>query len=155
MPRSSLAARCALTAPFHPYPGISGAVRSLWHCLWGYPRRTLSGAVFPWSPDFPLPQRSGRPTGWRRGARPPGPEGQARAGGNDKIWGEAGDDDLFGGSGADTLTLTVASVWDINDVWDSLYQAGAVAVLDFGGGDLLVLANTSANAPVASDFLIV
>ena len=42
------------------------AVRSLWHCPWGRPRRTLSGTVCRWSPDFPLPQpfgrsRSGRP----------------------------------------------------------------------------------------------
>jgi len=71
--------RCALTAPFHPYcpppfipPPQAGegrvgeAVRSLWHCPWGRPRRTLSGTVCRWSPDFP-PQppfgdcRSGRP----------------------------------------------------------------------------------------------
>jgi len=45
--------RCALTTPFHPYPGHAGAVCFLWHCPWGYPRRTLSGAVSPWSPDFP------------------------------------------------------------------------------------------------------
>ena len=42
------------------------AVRSLWHCPWGRPRRTLSGTVCRWSPDFPLPQPfdrsgSGRP----------------------------------------------------------------------------------------------
>ena len=30
-----------------------GAVCFLWHCPWGCPRRTLSGTVFPWSPDFP------------------------------------------------------------------------------------------------------
>ena len=63
--------RCALTAPFHPYPPsqlalLWRAVRSLWHCPWGHPRRTLSGTVCRWSPDFPLPQpfdhsRSGRP----------------------------------------------------------------------------------------------
>ena len=29
------------------------AVCFLWHFPWGRPRRTLSGAVFPWSPDFP------------------------------------------------------------------------------------------------------
>ena len=29
------------------------AVCSLWHFPWGRPRRTLSGTVFPWSPDFP------------------------------------------------------------------------------------------------------
>ena len=30
-----------------------GAVSFLWHFPWGHPRRTLSGTVFPWSPDFP------------------------------------------------------------------------------------------------------
>src|SRR6478672_6622633 len=62
-------ARCALTAPFHPYLGSTlraAAVCSLWHCPWGCPRRTLSGTVCPWSPDFPLRPpfgdcRSGRP----------------------------------------------------------------------------------------------
>ena len=48
----------------------SRAVRSLWHFPWGRPRRTLSGAVFPWSPDFPhlaafrpLRSAAARPTG--------------------------------------------------------------------------------------------
>ena len=63
--------RCALTAPFHPYRTDAPkrrrrAVRSLWHCPWGRPRRTLSGTACRWSPDFPLPQPfdrsgSGRP----------------------------------------------------------------------------------------------
>src|SRR5271156_4884043 len=53
--------RCALTAPFHPYLkwfplGKHGeAVCFLWRCPWGRPRRTLSGAVSAWSPDFPPP----------------------------------------------------------------------------------------------------
>ncbi len=67
------ALRCALTAPFHPYPifgqprsalletpnvnGLNWAVCFLWHFPWGRPRRTLSGAVFPWSPDFPPPEK--------------------------------------------------------------------------------------------------
>ncbi len=36
-------------------PGATkdGAVSFLWHFPWGRPRRTLSGTVFPWSPDFP------------------------------------------------------------------------------------------------------
>jgi len=42
------------------------AVCFLWHCPWGHPRRTLSGTVSPWSPDFP-PRRYGtlaeRPSG--------------------------------------------------------------------------------------------
>jgi len=67
--------RCALTAPFHPYsPKLRKerrrAVRSLWHCPWGRPRRMLSGTVCRWSPDFPLQPpfgacRSGRPADWR------------------------------------------------------------------------------------------
>ena len=53
-----------LLAP--PFIGVEEAVRSLWHCPWGRPRRMLSGTVCRWSPDFPLPQpfdrsRSGRP----------------------------------------------------------------------------------------------
>lgn len=31
------------------------AVCSLLHFPWGRPRRTLSGTVSPWSPDFPPP----------------------------------------------------------------------------------------------------
>ena len=44
-----------------------GAVSFLWHFPWGHPRRTLSGTVLPWSPDFPLPckQNSGHPAIWR------------------------------------------------------------------------------------------
>jgi len=46
------------------------AVCSLWHCPWGLsregpPRRTLSGTVRPWSPDFP-PHAAFRH--WRRAA---------------------------------------------------------------------------------------
>ena len=39
-----------------PFPAkytTKPAVCSLWHFPWGYPRRTLSGTVCPWSPDFP------------------------------------------------------------------------------------------------------
>ena len=51
------AARCALTAPFHPYQQKL-AVCFLWHFPWGRPRRTLSGTLLPWSPDFPpLPKQ--------------------------------------------------------------------------------------------------
>ena len=56
-------ARWALTPPFHPHPAsgsvdicgrsAGGAVCFLWHFPWGRPRRQLTGAVFPWSPDFP------------------------------------------------------------------------------------------------------
>jgi len=37
------------------------AVFFLWHFPWGRPRRTLSGTVLPWSPDFP--QAAGFPRG--------------------------------------------------------------------------------------------
>ncbi len=61
MPLPLPEARCALTAPFHPYRrqgqdkvlAVPEAVCFLWRCPWGCPRRTLSGAVSPWSPDFP------------------------------------------------------------------------------------------------------
>ena len=69
VPRPLPAARCALTAPFHPYlrRRTPKAVCFLWHCPWGRPRRTLSGTVFPWSPDFPPPFQAAavRPTGRR------------------------------------------------------------------------------------------
>ncbi len=57
MPPALLPARCALTAPFHPYPMLAqGAVFSLWH----WPSRRLQAPIpgvtrhtAPWSPDFP------------------------------------------------------------------------------------------------------
>jgi len=53
----------------HPFtlaagPCRTGAVCSLWHFPWGRPRRALPGTVSPWSPDFPLPEGSGRPADW-------------------------------------------------------------------------------------------
>ena len=54
-----------LPHPFTLTPDGSGAVCFLWHCPWGRPRRTLSGTVSPWSPDFP-PRMLARPE------RPPG-----------------------------------------------------------------------------------
>src|SRR5438270_2309784 len=46
--------RCALTAPFQPYlDNRPWAVCFLLRFPWSRLRRTLSGAVFPWSPDFP------------------------------------------------------------------------------------------------------
>src|SRR5437868_2521010 len=52
------AARCALTAPFHPCrppPGRADELGGvfLWHFPWGRPRRALPGTAPPWSPDFP------------------------------------------------------------------------------------------------------
>jgi len=67
-------ARCALTAPFHPYRSPS-AWRKRRSVLCGtfpglHTRRTLSGTVCPWSPDFPLGPPfglgpSGRPADWQ------------------------------------------------------------------------------------------
>ena len=63
--------RCRIRGALLPHlftlaPSGDGAVRSLWHFPWGCPRRTLSGTVCRWSPDFPPPQPfdhsgSGRP----------------------------------------------------------------------------------------------
>ncbi len=41
---------------------LARAVCFLWHCPWGRPRRPLTGTVFPWSPDFPLPLTRQRPS---------------------------------------------------------------------------------------------
>ncbi len=68
-------ARCALAAPFHPYPWrralrpSAWAVCFLWRFPWGRPRRTLSGAASVWSPDFPPLRSGGRPADWRKGHR--------------------------------------------------------------------------------------
>jgi hypothetical protein len=43
--------------------GEPQAVCFLWHFPWGHPRRTLSGTVFPWSPDFPPMPKHQRPPG--------------------------------------------------------------------------------------------
>jgi len=64
--------RCALTAPFHPYPAsprLRRAVCFLWHFPWARARRALPGTVSPWSPDFPplaafAVARGGRPAVW-------------------------------------------------------------------------------------------
>ena len=57
--------RCALTAPFHPdrrdEPG--GGLLSVALSLRLTPRRTLSGTVSQWSPDFPPRFASERPPG--------------------------------------------------------------------------------------------
>ena len=52
-------ARCALTAPFQPCPGISApsAVCFLLRFPWSRLRRMLSGTMFPRSPDFPPARR--------------------------------------------------------------------------------------------------
>ena len=65
VPLPSPEARCALTAPFHPYPpsplrasvgGLLSVALSLKFAALarGFFRRTLSGTACPWSPDFPL-----------------------------------------------------------------------------------------------------
>jgi len=102
LPPSLLTARCALTAPFHPYPALTtpasatsalagdpgwgGAVCFLWH----FPSTPLERRrpdvirhIALWSSDFPLParatwspaeagRRSGRPVSAGR-QRPSGP----------------------------------------------------------------------------------
>ena len=60
VPPSLRSGRCALTAPFHPYPPQPKrrrAVCSLLRFPWGHPRRALPGTLFPWSPDFPRSRR--------------------------------------------------------------------------------------------------
>ena len=42
---------------------LARAVCFLWHFPWGHPRRPLTGTVFPWSPDFPLPLAGQRSSG--------------------------------------------------------------------------------------------
>ncbi len=65
-----------------PLPLIREAVCFLWHFPWGHPRRTLSGTVLPWSPDFPLTLeirktqfslRSGHPANWHQQNKGIGP----------------------------------------------------------------------------------
>lgn len=55
--------RCALTAPFHPYPPVLHAskiskkwraVYFLWHFPWIHIPQALPGTLALWSPDFPL-----------------------------------------------------------------------------------------------------
>ncbi len=74
MPRMLPSARCALTAPFHPCLPSGRRSAFLWRFPWGRPRRTLSGTVSPWSPDFPPHLAVAiRPTGRAEiGARPGG-----------------------------------------------------------------------------------
>lgn len=45
-----------LPEPWNLKDSNAPAVCSLWHFPWGRPRRTLSGTVLPWSPDFPPPR---------------------------------------------------------------------------------------------------
>src|SRR6185312_2974927 len=70
MPSLSPGTRCALTAPFHPYPPTPRrrrAVCFLWRYPWARARRALPAALSPWSPDFP---RSRFAEAWRRRDRP-------------------------------------------------------------------------------------
>ena len=57
LPRLLPGARCALTAPFHPYLriacAVSLAVYFLWHFPWACAPQALPGALILWSPDFP------------------------------------------------------------------------------------------------------
>ena len=58
--------RCALAAPFRPFPAEAVAVCFLWHFPLGCPSRALPGTVLPWSPDFPRLEVTPEP-------RPPDP----------------------------------------------------------------------------------
>ena len=74
------ATRCALTAPFRPYPpeglkpeswgGLFSVALSLRRLIALWPGRALPGTIPRWSPDFPpphgYPYSGGRPTLWRR-----------------------------------------------------------------------------------------
>ena len=70
---ASVAGRAVGSYPtVSPLPGwfiarkrANPAVCFLWHFPWGRPRRTLSGTVSPWSPDFPR-----RPACARRRSHP-------------------------------------------------------------------------------------
>jgi len=60
LPPLSPEARCALTAPFHPYRSRRTGLRRYLFCATvpsGYPARALPGALSCWSSDFPLPVR--------------------------------------------------------------------------------------------------
>ena len=54
VPLESPRARCALTAPFHPYRPHRPAVCFLWHFPAGRPDWPLASTVTLWSSDFPL-----------------------------------------------------------------------------------------------------
>jgi len=93
MPVPLLGRRCALTAPFHPYPGMRGGsisvALSLGHPIARKPGRALPGALSPWSPDFP-PASALRATA--RQARPAVAGAcqaiarRAKAGGRPTVW---------------------------------------------------------------------
>ncbi len=63
--------------------GADRAVCFLWHFPWAFARRSLTGTVFPWSPDFPPEPRSlaapavAQPSGIAGLLRPKGGRGQA------------------------------------------------------------------------------
>ena len=87
MPLALPRERCAFTAPFHPCRARRAAVCFLWRFPWGRPRRTLSGAVSPWSPDFPpRAKRGGHPADWRNLDRR---AGRARSSGTTRSNGDA------------------------------------------------------------------
>ena len=71
MPLPLPAARCALAAPFRPYPSEDGRFAfcgTIPEPCQSRARRALPGTVVPWSPDFPRPRLRGaaaaRPSGW-------------------------------------------------------------------------------------------
>jgi hypothetical protein len=65
---TGLAVRSYRTLSPLPAKGLRRpAVCFLWHFPWGRPRRTLSGTVHPWSPDFPhlAEAKRGHPAIWQ------------------------------------------------------------------------------------------
>jgi hypothetical protein len=56
-------ARCALTAPFHPYPGRTGAVYFLWHFPWARAPQALPGTLPCGARTFLHPLRGQRLSG--------------------------------------------------------------------------------------------
>jgi len=82
MQRSLLSARCALTAPFHPYLRSAKAVSSLWHCPSdgleaAAPGRYPAHCSVEFGLSSPRGALSGRSRGQHRGRRSPDPNATA------------------------------------------------------------------------------
>ncbi|MDF1721638.1 MAG: hypothetical protein P1U65_13260, partial [Minwuia sp.] len=96
-------------------------------------------------------------------------------GGGDTLQGAAGGDTLTGLSGNDTFVFSdgdgpdvitdfetgdlidlqgIVAISAFSDVQDVLSQAGSDAILDFGGGDSILLEDVTASALSATDFLL-
>ncbi len=78
LPHRFALARNAAPVPSRPWPirRNGRAVRAvcfLWHFPWGRPRRSLTGTVLPWSPDFPPSHARDMPENATATAQPSGP----------------------------------------------------------------------------------